>query len=257
MERLSITIAICATLITGAGNTYAGTHFSNSPPFTFSLLDITFDATTSSPFLLNTLDIASSTSASTESSPFTLNTDTSEYREGTINGYVLNAAIGYSVTGASISAIGPTGTYQDPDGSDQQGFYQITDVPIGTYQMSTSRTGYYPNSIHNVVIYPNHVTRSNIFLPPPIPRTISGLVISVLGNDAILSWSPVSLDTVGNPVQISSYKVYRSPFEPLLFVPSIHNYVGMVSHPTTTFTEQNALQDSLGFYKVTAVAPNP
>jgi hypothetical protein len=85
---------------------------------------------------------------------------------------------------------------------------------------------------------------------PPVP--IEDLTIQHVGSDALLSWTPVTEDTQGSPVEVSYYAVFMSPDNPY-FVPTPADSIGTVIHPDTTFVDVNALLDPARFYNVKAV----
>lgn len=83
------------------------------------------------------------------------------------------------------------------------------------------------------------------------PAAITDQTISQASNDALLSWSPVTLDINGDPEIVDHYTVYRST-EPY-FVPTVAEAIATTAG--TTYTDSGAIGDPSQnyYYVVTAV----
>lgn len=92
-------------------------------------------------------------------------------------------------------------------------------------------------------------------IPQALPQAIDDLTITQLGNDAVLSWSPVVNDTWGNPIDVSFYVVYMSTIDPF-FIPTSLDSIGAVTPPDTTFTDINVFDNPMRFYNVKAILEN-
>ncbi|MFO7659921.1 MAG: choice-of-anchor J domain-containing protein [Candidatus Cloacimonadaceae bacterium] len=90
----------------------------------------------------------------------------------------------------------------------------------------------------------NHIYTS---LLPAVPLAPAGLSLVVSQNSVNLSWQPVVLDEMGNPITVNSYKVYASDLPD--FIPGPENL--METTPLTTFTESPV--QSRRFYRIIAV----
>jgi|GEM_PF-5264720 len=66
------------------------------------------------------------------------------------------------------------------------------------------------------------------------------------GTDVVLTWHPVTTDTLGNPETVSSYIVYRSSSPS--FVPGPSNSIGTVLYPDTEYTDIGALTATHSYY---------
>ncbi|MCK4597475.1 hypothetical protein KAU04_05520, partial [bacterium] len=86
----------------------------------------------------------------------------------------------------------------------------------------------------------------------PIPERVADLTITLSEEDLILDWSPVAVDTSGNPLEVEYYQVYRDTL----------GFFGPGSDPfdtttDTTFTDDTGVVGDSGtnyYYAVTAVA---
>ena len=80
---------------------------------------------------------------------------------GTISGTVKYNGTGLGIPGAAVTANG----YSDPDGTDINGDYIISNVPIGTsYTVTASKYGYTTQSQENVVVLENQTAIVNFQL---------------------------------------------------------------------------------------------
>jgi len=69
---------------------------------------------------------------------------------GNLGGSIVEAQTGAPVSGASITAISPSGTYRGT--SDARGFFVILQMPTDTYAVTVSKTGFLPQSISGVTV---------------------------------------------------------------------------------------------------------
>ena len=86
----------------------------------------------------------------------------------------------------------------------------------------------------------------------PMPAAVTGLNVTLMADDLLLEWEPVTTDTRGDPITIDHYQVYRDTLE----------FFGPGSDPFLTTTD-TMLIDTTGvvgdlgthyYYTVTAVA---
>ena len=112
----------------------------------------------------------------------------------------------------------------------------------------------------NVIISNSDPTNPEVIVPvtftiigePAPPAKVGDLTIEIASGDASLSWSPVTEDTLGNPITITYYVIYYSPDDPY-FVPSSGDSIGYVTPPITTFIDSGAMINLKRFYNVKAV----
>jgi uncharacterized delta-60 repeat protein len=90
---------------------------------------------------------------------------------------------------------------------------------------------------------------------PSGPENIDDLTIELSGTNAILTWCPVVLDTLGNPITVTHYGVFMSLTDPR-FIPTPADSIGVVFPPDTTYVDIDALTSSQRFYDVKAVSEN-
>ncbi len=92
-------------------------------------------------------------------------------------------------------------------------------------------------------------------LSPGVPLPPENLSITPTGNDLILAWDPVNLDTDGQAVTPSHYKIYFNPFEPYEeygeYTPFPDEVIG------TQWTHTGAALQPYGFYYIKAVRTTP
>ncbi len=88
--------------------------------------------------------------------------------------------------------------------------------------------------------------------PTGVPATITALEITIAGEDVVLTWPQVTLDTIGLPITVDYYRVYRDTVA--LFVPSAVNLID--STTATTFVDTGILgaRAVSCFYNVTSVS---
>jgi hypothetical protein len=84
--------------------------------------------------------------------------------------------------------------------------------------------------------------------PPGIPSAITDLTISCDSLNANLIWSPVTTDTLGNPISISRYVIYASDNL------SVADSIGYTVPPDTSFTDINVISEVCRFYNVKAIS---
>jgi hypothetical protein len=86
----------------------------------------------------------------------------------------------------------------------------------------------------------------------PLPAAVTGLTVTLMSDDLLLEWEPVTTDTEGGPIAIDHYQVYRDTL----------GFFGPGSDPFLTTTD-TVLTDTTGvvggldrhyYYAVTAVA---
>jgi|GEM_PF-1353992 len=65
-------------------------------------------------------------------------------------------------------------------------------------------------------------------------------------NDAIITWNSITTDTLGNPVDVSHYVIYRDTLPS--FIPNPGDSIGAVMHPETTYTDVGALNALHDYY---------
>ena len=95
-----------------------------------------------------------------------------------------------------------------------------------------------------------NMSLSQSYTPGP-PHSIDDLEIVRFYNNVALSWSPVTQDTLGYPIDISHYVVYMNT-EDAFFEPSSSDSIATVYPPSTRYINQNALNDPRRFYSVKA-----
>jgi len=66
------------------------------------------------------------------------------------------------------------------------------------------------------------------------------------GTDIVLTWHPVTTDTLGNPETVNSYIIYRSSSPS--FIPDPLNSIGTVLYPDTEYTDIGALTVTQSYY---------
>ncbi len=77
---------------------------------------------------------------------------------GAIVGTVTDALTGDPIQGATINANGYSAS------TDADGHYNITDIPVGTYTITASKTGYENASQHNILVVAGANTTVNFTL---------------------------------------------------------------------------------------------
>ncbi len=116
-----------------------------------------------------------------------------------------------------------------------------TDIFIGDYTASAADSQYVyalwcdcRNGSNNPDIF---FSKRLIELPgaPSSPN----IFCTKSGSDAILTWNTITTDTLGNPLTVDYYAIYRSTTPS--FVPSASDSIGYADHPETTFNDFGAL----------------
>jgi hypothetical protein len=85
----------------------------------------------------------------------------------------------------------------------------------------------------------------------PVPEGIDDLTIALAENDLLLQWSPVVVDTSGNPIEVDLYRIYRD---------TVHNFTPGSPFDTTTeafYLDTTGVVGDTGthhYYAVTVVA---
>ena len=85
----------------------------------------------------------------------------------------------------------------------------------------------------------------------PVPAGVAELTVTLVESDLRLQWSPVRLDTEGNPLTVDSYHVYRDTLASFLAPDSIY------SASDTFYVDDSGVVGDTGthyYYSVTAVA---
>lgn len=90
---------------------------------------------------------------------------------GSISGWVTDQMTGLPIQGAEVAATSPWGYYEDPDGTDETGYYEITGVLAGTYTVSATAATYLIQVIENVIVIPDQNTIQNFSLQPGVYET--------------------------------------------------------------------------------------
>ena len=86
---------------------------------------------------------------------------------GTLQGTVTDASTSNPISGALVDA---GGGYSDL--TDASGFYQIANLPAGSYNVTASATGYTPSTVNGVSITAGNTTTQNFALTPnPVSNT--------------------------------------------------------------------------------------
>lgn len=97
---------------------------------------------------------------------------------GTLQGTVTAAGTGSPINGASITATGGFSTT-----TNASGFYQITSMPVGTYDVTASKTGYSPSTVIGLVITDGLTTTQDFSLSALAPATVQGTIVDGSGQD--------------------------------------------------------------------------
>ena len=123
-------------------------------------------------------------------------------------------------------------------------------------------TGFFEDTTHLGAISLTSVGGADVFvalvsenLSPGVPLPPQNLSLTPNGNDLILSWDAVTLDTDGQAITPSFYKIYYNPTEPYeeyeVFTPFPDEVAG------TEWTHTGAALQPLGFYYIKAVRTAP
>jgi hypothetical protein len=87
---------------------------------------------------------------------------------------------------------------------------------------------------------------------PPAPAAVSDLTVTLSGDDLLLAWSPVTVDTGGAPITVDGYRVYRDTVS--IFNPGP---VPLDSTAVAWYLDDDGVVGNTGthyYYRVTAVA---
>ncbi len=160
---------------------------------------------------------------------------------------ILNTATSFSVSANNGSLIGlsvDNVLIGSATGTGSPVSIGISPLSVGdTLKVVVTKSNYYRYSAH-IPCIPSG--------PQAPPEKVDDLVISSFVSHAFLNWSPVVVDTSGNPITVSYYVIYRSPDDPL-FEPTAADSIGSVMYPSSNYLDVNALQDPVQFYNVKAV----
>ena len=119
------------------------------------------------------------------------------------------------------------------------------DLEIGTYLADINITNSDPNN--SLVVVPVTFVVTGTPLPP---AAVDDLVIGRLLNHVTLAWQPITQNTSGEPITVSSYKIYCS--DDPHFIPSPSNQIGTTGG--TSYLHVNAIRSyNHRFYRVVAV----
>jgi hypothetical protein len=102
-----------------------------------------------------------------------LRTNSETAQTGTLQGTVTDASNGNPISGALVDA-GTGGSAT----TDANGFYQIANLPAGTYDVTASATGYDPSTVTGVVITAGTTTTQDFSLNPTAGCTVNCLRVS-------------------------------------------------------------------------------
>jgi len=89
---------------------------------------------------------------------------------GNLQGTVTDASTSLPIAGATVA----TGTFSTT--TNASGFYQLANVPVGTYSVTASRYGYTPVTVPGVVISDGATTTQNFALTPATTTVVDGYV---------------------------------------------------------------------------------
>ena len=113
----------------------------------------------------------SGSSGESYSGLFTVDTLGAAVGDASFAGYVMDAN-GVGLGGATVAAL-QFNVVRGQAGTDANGFYQITSLPGGTYEIRASKAGYLAGLRYGVVLAPNHVDPEHFRLSskPVVPET--------------------------------------------------------------------------------------
>ncbi|MCZ6803139.1 MAG: FG-GAP-like repeat-containing protein [Proteobacteria bacterium] len=131
---------------------------------------------------------------------------------GSINGIVTDASTDQAIPGANVTA---SGGFLDPDGTDENGFYEILNVPEGDgYTVTASAEGYQTAEVTSVSVFASQTTTVDFALEPSLFTEISTSLTGVGGSS--VAWGDYDNDgdldillaggVTGGPVS----KIYRN-----------------------------------------------
>jgi hypothetical protein len=131
--------------------------------------------------------------------------------------------------------------------TDQHGEYLLEGVSPGTYTVKAKKELYRPTKISHVVVEPGKVTEhidlslERSVPPPGNLRVWQG----ESSGELYIRWDAVTKDTVGNPITVDYYNLYRS-------TDSGGPYTLITSTTETTYTNSNLMLGTRYYYVVTA-----
>lgn len=140
---------------------------------------------------------------------------------GTISGTITDAATGLPIQGANVSV---SSGNSDPDGSDANGFYEITNVPVGAgYTVTASASNYRTQQVSNVNVDSAQTTTLDFALFLDLKLILlspaEGAVVTT--DEITFTWSDVGAERyelyVDNNPQLSSPEI--SPYN----IPALRN----------------------------------
>jgi hypothetical protein len=152
----------------------------------------------------------------------------------------------------SLAILSDSGDFNPPScicGEDEHGVgipesCVLEGLPDGLYYIHVS--GFY--SYCGEYEIDVNMSLSQNYFPGP-PRPVDDLNIQRFYDNVALSWSSVTEDTLGFPLEVSYYVVYMST-EDAFFEPASADSVATVYPPSTRYIDSNALNDRQRFYRV-------
>ncbi len=154
----------------------------------------------------------------------------------------------------SLAILSDSGDFNQPScicGEDENGVgvpesCTLGGLPDGQYYIYVS--GFYGYCGEYEIDISMSISQS--YAPGP-PHLVDDLDIIRFFDNVALSWSPVTQDTLGYPIDVSYYVVYMSTEDPF-FEPSSSDSVTTVYPPSTRYIDNNALNDPQRFYNIKA-----
>ncbi|HKW44291.1 MAG TPA: carboxypeptidase-like regulatory domain-containing protein, partial [Candidatus Eremiobacteraceae bacterium] len=105
---------------------------------------------------------------------------------GNLRGSVVVAQTGAPVSGATITAISPSGTYRGT--TDARGYFAILQMPTDTYAVTVSKTGFLPQTVSGVTVLGDQSQSIGVIRLALEARTIGK--VSVVARTASSAFQP-------------------------------------------------------------------
>jgi hypothetical protein len=105
---------------------------------------------------------------------------------GNLGGSVVEARTGAPISGASITAVSPSGAFRAT--SDARGFFAILQIPTDTYTLTVSKSGFLPQTISGVTVLGDQSQSVGIIRLSSEARTIGK--VSVVAHTASSAFQP-------------------------------------------------------------------
>ena len=105
---------------------------------------------------------------------------------GNLRGSVVDGQTGAPISGASITAIAPSGTYRGT--TDVRGFFAILQMPTDTYTLTASKSGFLPQTISGVTVLGDQSQSVGVIRLAAEARTIGK--VSVIAHAASSAFQP-------------------------------------------------------------------